>query len=220
MNLVAESTIVAKDTEGISTWILIVTTVLSAAISLVSFRYVVPAMAAPPAIQANAFLEPWLIIHVAGAATALLLGPAQFFPSLRARYLGLHRWIGRVYVLGCTVGGISGLVLALGASTGSISAAGFGTLAIAWLVATLLAWRRAVERRIGEHQEWMIRSFALTLAAVTLRIYLPIGELLPVPFVAAYQTISFLCWVPNLLLAEMYLLRRRSLRRSVDLRVS
>jgi len=56
----------------------------------------------------------------------------------------------------------------------------------------------------------MIRSFALTLAAVTLRIYIPIGLALPVPFEVSYQAISFLCWVPNLLLAELYLRRQKA----------
>jgi len=51
----------------------------------------------------------------------------------------------------------------------------------------------------------MIRSFALTFAAVTLRLYLPISAMLSIPFEEAYRAISFLCWVPNLALAELYL---------------
>ena len=51
----------------------------------------------------------------------------------------------------------------------------------------------------------MVRSFALTAAAVTLRIYLGFVPVLEVPFVDAYRAISFLCWVPNLLVAEWYL---------------
>ena len=216
MKLTADSPFVVRDALSIPRWVLVVTTFMSMGVALVSFRYFFSAMPAPPAIQANAFRDPWLLMHAGGAATALLLGPVQFFPRLRARFLRMHRWIGRVYVLGCTVGGVTGLVLAFGASTGGITGAGFGALAVAWLVTTLLAWRRAVQRRLDDHQAWMIRSFALTLAAVTLRIYLPIGEALPVPFEAAYQAISFLCWVPNLLLAELYLRRRKSPRRNAD----
>lgn len=51
----------------------------------------------------------------------------------------------------------------------------------------------------------MIRSFALTFAAVTLRLYLPLHLLFQVSFDDAYRAISFLCWVPNLLIAELYL---------------
>ena len=48
----------------------------------------------------------------------------------------------------------------------------------------------------------MIRSYALTLAAVTLRIYIPIGQLAGFAYEPAYQTIAWLCWVPNLVIAE------------------
>ena len=57
----------------------------------------------------------------------------------------------------------------------------------------------------------MIRSFALTLAAVTLRLYLPLAAILSINFEDAYRAISFLAWVPNLLLAELYLRQRRAL---------
>jgi len=180
-------------------------TFLSVAIALVSYRYLGHAEEVPAQIAANAFFTPWLAIHAAGAATALLLGPFQFMPALRARWRRLHRWTGRVYVLGCLVGGITGLVLALGASTGAWSSAGFGMLALAWLATTSLAWCRAVQRRIPAHQAWMIRSFALTLSAVTLRLYLPIAERLPMSEAASYQAIAFLCWIPNLVLAEVCL---------------
>jgi hypothetical protein len=56
----------------------------------------------------------------------------------------------------------------------------------------------------------MIRSFALTLAAVTLRLYLPLSRIAGIPFYDAYVPIAWLCWVPNLLVAETWLrLRRR-----------
>lgn len=55
----------------------------------------------------------------------------------------------------------------------------------------------------------MIRSFALTLAAVTLRLYLILLEFLPVEFDDGYRAISFLCWVPNWIIAELYLYQRR-----------
>ncbi|HVI70335.1 MAG TPA: DUF2306 domain-containing protein, partial [Pyrinomonadaceae bacterium] len=83
---------------------------------------------------------------------------------------------------------------------------GSGGLAIAWMVSTSFAWRRAMQGRFIEHRAWMIRSFALTFAAVTLRLYLPLSMLLlHVRFVDAYRAISFLCWVPNLLVVELYL---------------
>lgn len=149
---------------------------------------------------------PWLAIHVAGAVVALVLGSLQFLPVLRQA--GAHRWIGRTYVLGCLVGGVAGLILAPGSSAGPIASAGFGSLAMAWIAVNLLGWRTAIQGRFAEHRQWMIRSWALTLAAVTLRLYLPTVLALDLPFLPWYRAISFLCWIPNLAIAEAYLRRR------------
>jgi Predicted membrane protein (DUF2306) len=179
---------------------------LCVALALYSYRYLFQAGMIPPVIVDNLFLKPWLMVHVIGAATALLIGPVQFSSRVRTSFPMLHRSIGRTYAVACLVGGAAGFVLALGASTGPISRLGFGGLAISWLVTTALAWRRAMQGRFIEHRAWMIRSFALTFAAVTLRLYLPLSMiLLQVQLVDAYRAISFLCWVPNLLIAELYL---------------
>lgn len=112
---------------------------LCAALALFSYRYLVGSGEVPPVIAGNVLKPPWLVVHVAGAATALLLGPLQFLSGLRARFRGLHRLMGRTYVFSCFIGGAAGFVLALGASTGPISIFGFGSLAIAWILATWLA---------------------------------------------------------------------------------
>jgi len=176
-----------------------------AALALFSYRYLLGTSEVPPVIARNLLKNPWLVVHVAGAATALLIGPVQFSSVLRSRVRELHRWLGRVYVVSCLVGGAAGFVLALGASTGWISTLGFGSLAILWIVATSLAWRRAMQRHFAEHRAWMIRSFAMTFAAVTLRLYLPLLPLLGIAFKDGYRAISFISWVPNVLAAELYL---------------
>jgi len=164
-----------------------------------------------PAILANPFYNPWLVIHVLGAATALLIGPVQFVPRVRARYPAWHRRTGQVYVAGCLIGGVAGFVVACGSTAGPIAKVGFGALAIAWFFTTAQAWRMALQRRFVRHRVWMIRSFALTYAAVTLRVYLLGLPLLPISPLAGYQAISFLCWIPNLLIAELYVRRNPGL---------
>lgn len=49
----------------------------------------------------------------------------------------------------------------------------------------------------------MVRNVSLTLAAVSLRIYLPLSMLAGIPFELAYPAIAWLCWVPNLWVAEI-----------------
>ncbi len=181
---------------------------LSLLVAVFSYRYVVGGGMQAPNVLANGFARPWLIVHVAGAATALLVGSCQFIGPLRRRVPAVHRWTGRTYAVACLVGGVGGLMLALGSTAGPVAATGFGVLAVLWLTTTTLGWRTALSRDFGAHRRWMIRSWALTLAAVTLRLYMVAIPLVPADPVAVYVAIAWLCWVPNLLVAELYLRRR------------
>jgi uncharacterized membrane protein len=177
---------------------------LSAGIALFSYRYLPGIGPMSPGVLANLFARPWLDIHIAGAATALLIGPIQFLPWIRKRRVA-HRRLGRVYVVGCLIGGVGGLIVAFGSTAGPIATAGFGSLAVIWIIANVQGWRSARARRFDTHRAWMIRSFALTFAAVTLRLYLPLFPLLGVSFLDGYRAVSFLAWIPNLALAELYI---------------
>lgn len=178
-------------------------------VALVAYRYFSPSAPVPEVIAGNTFRAGWLVAHALTAATALLVVPWQLWPQQRARRPGLHRWTGRVYVVACLAAGATGLVLAFGAATGPVSTAGFGLLSIAWMYTTAMGWRMALRRDFTAHRRWMIRSFALTFAAVTLRLYVPVAVALPIDFADGYRAISFLCWVPNLLVAELWLRRER-----------
>jgi uncharacterized membrane protein len=144
-----------------------------------------------------------LYTHVFGASVALLLGPFQFWSRLRSERPHLHRRLGRIYLLaGVGLGGTSGLFLAASAYGGIVSTLGFACLALAWLYTASHAYGEARARNFAAHRRWMIRNFALTFAAVTLRLYLPGSLALGVPFDQAYPAIAWLCWVPNLVVAE------------------
>ena len=150
--------------------------------------------------------RPWLPVHAGFAATALLLGPFQFLPQLRIRAATLHRNIGKLYVLACLAAAPAGLILATGTDAGPIAQWGFGTLAVIWFGATGYAFWLATQGRIAEHRRWMIRSFAMTFAAVTLRLYLPIPPMfLHMSFIEGYRAISWFSWTSNLAIAEIYL---------------
>jgi hypothetical protein len=148
-------------------------------------------------------------LHLGASAIALGVAPFQLNSRLRGRFLQVHRWSGRVYVLCVLAGGVSGLVLAVRSQGGVPGHLGFSFLAIAWLFTTGNAYRHIRARAVEPHRRWMTRSAALTLAAVTLRIYLPVSLAMGVPFAMAYPAIAWLCWVPNLLVAELMLARRR-----------
>lgn len=184
---------------------------LSVGVALFSYRYVVGMGPASPEILGNLFARPWLAVHAGGAATALLVGGFQFLPALRRRR-SIHRWLGRIYATGCIVGGLAGLRLAFGTTAGVFAGVGFGLLALLWIYATTQAWRFAREGRFEEHRRWMIRSFAMTFAAVTLRLYLPIAPMLGYDFMVGYRLTAWVSWMPNLILAEIWMRRQMGRR--------
>lgn len=144
--------------------------------------------------------------HIFGSAVALLLGPWQFFPGSRAALPGLHRLLGKLYLLvGVLVGGLAGLWVSPFAFGGTVSALGFGLLAVLWLLTGALMFRTAHRRDFVAHRRWAVRNFALTFAAVTLRIGLGLGFAAGLPFETFYPPLAWLCWVPNLLIAERLL---------------
>jgi hypothetical protein len=151
--------------------------------------------------------------HMAGGGIALLLGPFQLNARIRSRWLSIHRVTGRVYLGAILVGGIAALILALRSTGGLVTHIGFGMLGVLWLASTIMAYLRIRTGDQVAHRRWMIRSYALTLAAVTLRIYLPLSLASGIPFVEAYQAIAWFCWVPNLVVAEWFILTSTSTRR-------
>jgi uncharacterized membrane protein len=180
--------------------------ILAVAVALFSARYLLPGWPAAPAMIAhNAFAQPWLPIHAGLAALALLLGPVQFWRTPNGGRRRGHKVSGRIYVVACLLAAPAGLVLAFGATTGPVSTAGFGTLAVVWFAVNAMGWKTAAAGRFAEHRRWMIRSYALTFGAVTLRLYLPIAPLAGLNFEDAYRVISFAAWVPNLIVAEVFL---------------
>jgi uncharacterized membrane protein len=135
---------------------------------------------------------------------AALLGPFQLLrKSTTRRYVRMHRWVGRVYLVGVLVGGLGGLYMAPLAYGGLSTRVGFSLLAGLWLFTGGMAYARIRAKQIEAHRQWMIRNYALTFAAETLRLWLiGLQALADVPQLEAYLTVAWLSWVPNLLIAE------------------
>ena len=169
----------------------------------------------PAGLRANLLAHPVAFLaHTTAAGLALLAAPLQVLPALRRRWPRVHRWTGRIYVTACLLGGIAGLRIAFGTAYGPMAAAGFATLALAWLVTTTIGFQAARAGDVGRHRAWMLRSVALTFAAVTLRLQLWGAVAVGIDFDIAYPAIAWLCWVPNLVAIDWWL-RRRAAPRTV-----
>jgi uncharacterized membrane protein len=181
---------------------------LATAVAVVSLRYFIlrPEVATDPQLGNNfARHLPVFLAHVSGGVLALFLGPWQVWTSLRNRFLSLHRWIGRLYLGAVLVGSLAGLYLASIAFGGLPTHLGFSLLALLWLVTAVMAYVRVRQGDLEAHREWMIRNYALTFAAVTLRLWLPLLMISGFAFITAYITVAWLCWIPNLIAAELYI---------------
>ena len=174
-------------------------------VGLSSLAYLMPGFSGPPFVMHNPFAYPWLMLHAGFGAVALLIGLVQLLPGLRARWRPAHRWLGRVYIVSALVSGFAGLFIAVGATAGPVATAGFASAAMISMMCAAQAWRMAATRRFDAHREWVIRSYALIFGAVTLRIWLPLSQIAHFDFMDSYRVISFLGWVPNLIVAELYL---------------
>ena len=185
----------------------------SVLVALVSFRFIplglelsFPDMDLHIAERRLAFLS-----HVIAASLALLFGVVQFLSGLRGKYPRVHRWTGRFYVVFVLVAGVAGFVLAFDAMGGPIAGWGFGLLSVLWVFTTLQGLRFVRNRKFGDHRRWMMRSFALTFAAVTLRLQLAgmigIGQM---TYADASLILAWSCWVPNLILVEWLIARNPS----------
>ena len=156
-----------------------------------------------PELLANAFWTSAFYLHISLGGISLLTGWSQFSRKLRARKISLHRTLGKIYLISVIISGLSALYIAVFATGGLVSQTGFSALAILWLISTWQAYVKIRRKEVDNHEQWMIRSYALTFAAVTLRLWMPVLiGLAGMEFMDAYRIIAWLCWVPNLLIAE------------------
>ena len=184
--------------------------IFSFMVALMSYRFLVLDLNLAFSEMSGHILDrKWAFIaHISASPLALVLGAINMWERRNRKHPVLHRWTGRGYAAAILVGGVSGFGLAVSAEGGIVATFGFGILSVLWVAVTAQAVRLAMARDFKGHRRWMIRSFALTFAAVTLRLYLPgfiiFGEM---TYAQASVWVAWLCWVPNLALAEWWLRR-------------
>ncbi|MFL5763360.1 MAG: DUF2306 domain-containing protein [Bacteroidia bacterium] len=149
-------------------------------------------------------------IHVFSSIFTLMAGFTQFSASLQKHYKKLHRFIGKLYIIDILVINFpAALIMAWYANGFLPSKIAFFILDGLWFWFTLKAFLEAKKGNIRLHKEYMIRSYALTLSAVGLRTWkLILSNSFTIDPVVLYMIDAWLGFVPNLLIAE-YLIRRK-----------
>jgi small-conductance mechanosensitive channel len=153
------------------------------------------------------FRDTFKFLHMLVAVPLLLIAPLQFSRRIRARWPRWHRWAGRIYLGFAIVAAM--IAIYLGATY-----AGLGSrvptclFAVLWLVFSIAAWVCARRRAFAAHEAFMVRSYAIALAFVFVRVLAEIQDVL-FPFMpdqalrdATSEWLSFV--VPLLIIEACY----------------
>ncbi|WEK54461.1 MAG: DUF2306 domain-containing protein [Candidatus Cohnella colombiensis] len=157
-----------------------------------------------------------LCAHAISAGLALIIGWLQFVKKIRHRFPNIHRMIGYFYSAFIVIGGITGLYLAFYSNGGWSAHLGFAMLSTLWLYTLYRGINSVVMKRDHvEHGKWMIRNYALSCAAISLRLYTgaSAGLLGLMDTNETFVVIAWLCWVPNLFIAELINSKHKRLQR-------
>ena len=144
-----------------------------------------------------------LISHISGGLLALLIGPFQFWKAFRNKYLTVHRWMGRIYLIAILIGVISSSYLAwtTGLKASLNWAVALQGLGFAWIVTATMAYTSIRRKQIEQHKGWMIRSYVVTFAFVSFRW---LNEL-PALEELSGSTLIWMSWSIPLLITEVVL---------------
>jgi uncharacterized membrane protein len=152
-----------------------------------------------------------LVVHILSATTYALVGAFQFVPSLRRRHRGWHRRAGRVLVAaGLLVSGSAlwmTLLYSQKPGTGDLLYALRLTFASAMTACLVLGFTAVRRRDLPAHRAWMIRAYAIALAAGTQAFTEGIGQALTGTGELRGDLAKGAGWVINLAVAE-WIVRR------------
>lgn len=143
--------------------------------------------------------------HVYASMVVITLGLTQFSRSIRENFSELHKLSGKAYIiLVLFISCPTGLIMAYHANGGLIAQVSFGVLSILWFYFTLNAFLAVKKGNYKKHRNFMIRSYALTLSAVSLRLFkYGIVNIFELPPMDTYKIVSVLGWTVNLGVAEL-----------------
>ncbi len=145
--------------------------------------------------------------HVYSSIFVLFLGFFQFLKPLRLKFPKAHKLIGYLYViLVLILSSPSGLIMGYYGEGGIYSQISFCIQAVLWFMFTFLALNYAKTKKFTLHQKYMILSYAMTLTAISLRLFkwiiISIWQLPPMD---TYKIVVWAAWLFNLVVAFLIL---------------
>jgi hypothetical protein len=117
----------------------------------------------------------WLLPHGIAGACVLVLAPMQFASELRRRHTLLHRTTGTIYVVTVFILGPLGLYIQhLDEAQGAARSFTIETTiqSSTLMITTGIGCYFALKRQFTYHRQWMIRSYAVALTFLEVRVIL------------------------------------------------
>lgn len=146
----------------------------------------------------------WVFPHIVLGIVATIIGPFQFIPAIRNKYLKIHRKLGRIYIISTVLSGISGMYMAATSDVNLPYAVGLFMLGVAWSTSSIMAFISIKNKKIDLHKDWMIRSYVITFAFVTFRFVKDILQALEIGTNQELNVLmSWACWAIPLFIAEV-----------------
>ncbi|MES2797422.1 MAG: DUF2306 domain-containing protein [Bacteroidota bacterium] len=158
----------------------------------------------------------WFIGHIAGASAALLLGPFQFWKSIRTKYMRYHRTAGKIFIIGSLIAAVCAFRINLMYDCKPCRVS-LAILSIIWFACTFAAWWAIKNKNVKTHQQFMVRSYTAALAFVFIRLFPVLGYKNIFPFLDTTldrrTTAEWLCWVVPFIIIETYMIGWPSLKK-------
>lgn len=155
-------------------------------------------------------------IHISFGGISLLIGWILFIKKIRQNKLSLHRLIGKIYVITVLFSSLSGFYVAYYATGGIIAQLGFTGMSLAWIITTLFAYIYIRRKEVKKHENWMIRSYAVTFTGVTFRLWMPFLIIVfDLDFLGAYPIDAWISWIVNLIIADLIIRQSFQKKRSI-----
>lgn len=145
--------------------------------------------------------------HIFSSLIVLFSGAFLFSKLVLKKWPLVHRYIGKTYVaLLLLFSAPSGIVMAFYANGGWMAKCSFLLLTPLWWWFTWKGYQTARKKKFKRHKQWMMRSYALTLSAVSLRVYqMLLGQLIYMDPTLQYIFVSWLSWLGNWLIIEIWI---------------
>ena len=177
-----------------------------------SFKSDVNFLLTKPKVIHNIYWKIAFYFHITFSLFVLLFGALQFIEKIPLKTTKFHKLFGKIYLyLVLIICAPSGLVLAIYANGGIFSKLSFMITSLLWWIFTYVAIIKIKKQNYNQHRNYMIRSYSLTLSAISLRLLvLILPYFLHLRGKEMYTFVAWMSWIPNLIIAEFIIKRQRN----------